>query len=99
MDYKITYKSSWLGGKYLLNDEIINLHSLLGNFYIIIGDELINQYQLKPIVTAGVDYDMGHEYKWERNDLSLKVNVYGVPVEINLIEIIQLGKVELLQTL
>lgn len=24
MDYKITYKSSWNGGKYLLNGEIIS---------------------------------------------------------------------------
>lgn len=31
--------------------------------------------------------------------VKLLVNVYGVPVEINLIEIIQLGKVELLRTL
>lgn len=87
---KLEYEPGWMGGRWLVTDEITK-QDLPKE---VILDIKRKKVKAKPVLISGQDYDMGHIYDWTALDFMLQLDTVIGVVEVSLIDIIREKKLK-----
>lgn len=80
----LTHEDGWMGGQWKLNGANVARSYFPKKVYIKFKGKL---FKATPIVTHGVDYDHGHEYKWQNYDFNFPIDTDIGVIHVNLLDV------------